>query len=76
MSFEEFCRIISEVSNLPIEKIERNSSFKNDLDIDSLQMVNLIVEITSKYGLEIAKIQSSEDLKTVENMYKLITREV
>lgn len=76
MRFEEFCLLISEISNLPLEKIERHASFRDDLNIDSLQMVNLIVEISSKYGLEVTKIQSNDDLRTVGHMYESIMREV
>ncbi|MFS0687688.1 phosphopantetheine-binding protein [Sporosarcina sp. 179-K 8C2 HS] len=75
MSFEEYCQLISELSNVPVTKIERQSSFRDDLDLDSLQMVNLIVEISSRFGLDMPKIQSNEDLKTVENMYKIFTGE-
>lgn len=72
MSFEEFCEVISSISNVPLEKIKADSSFRDELDIDSLQMVNLIVEITSKTGVEINSIQSKEDLLTVGKLYKSI----
>jgi len=75
MTFEEFRMLISELSNRPVSKIEKQSSFRDDLDIDSLQMVNLIVEISTRFGLGIPKIQSNEDLKTVEGLYMMITRE-
>ncbi|CAH0346422.1 phosphopantetheine-binding protein [Bacillus sp. CECT 9360] len=75
MNFEEFRLHISETSNIPLEKIENQSSFRDDLNIDSLQMVNLIVEISVKFGIEITSIQDNEDFQSVGKLYQAITRE-
>lgn len=75
MSFGEFRHMISEISNVPIEKISNDSSFRDDLDIDSLQMVNLIVELTSKFGISALNIQDNSELNTVWSLYQLMIRQ-
>jgi acyl carrier protein len=69
MTVEDFKSVISEIANVPLKEIEDQSSFKDDLDVDSLQMVNLILEVSTKFGIELNKINSNDDLATVENMY-------
>ncbi|PLR78206.1 hypothetical protein CVD25_01350 [Bacillus canaveralius] len=76
MSYEDFRHFISDVLNLPLEKIEKNSSLRDDLNVDSLQLVNLIVEVSSKYGIDYPRIQSNEDFRTVGNLYQMIMREI
>lgn len=75
MNYEDFCNIVSEISKIPLGKINKDSSFRDDLDIDSLQMLNLILELTSRFGIEKFKIQGTDDLETVWKMYQTLTRE-
>lgn len=75
MSFEEFRQMISEISNVPLEKICKDSSFRDDLDIDSLQMVNLIVELTTRLGFDTFKIQENSDLNTVWSLFQMMIRQ-
>lgn len=75
MTFDRFVEVISGVANIPLVKIHKDSSFKNDLGIDSLQMINLILEISSKLGVELNRIQNNDDLETVGNLFVSLTRE-
>ncbi|WP_428911904.1 acyl carrier protein [Niallia sp. Krafla_26] len=75
MSFEEFCKIISEISKVPLDQIQKESSFRDHLDVDSLQMVNLILELTTILGIENIKIRSNEDFATVWSLYQLVISE-
>jgi acyl carrier protein len=75
MTLDSLRELISKTANIPLEDIQEYSSFKNDLNIDSLQMVNLVLEIMTKFGVELNKIQSNEDLATVGNLYITLTRE-
>lgn len=75
MSFEEYQRLVSELSNKPLSKINKHARFRDDLHIDSLQMVNLIVEISTRFNLGIPKINNNNDLKTVEGLYKIMSGE-
>jgi acyl carrier protein len=75
LTLDHLRKVISEISNIPLEEVQEQSSFKDDLGIDSLQMVNLILEIHTKFGVELNKIQSNDDLATVGSMYITLTRE-
>lgn len=75
MTFDELRKVIAEIANIPLEKIQEQSSFKNDLGIDSLQMVNLIIEISTKYNINLKKFQNNSDLQTVGNLFNVLTKE-
>ncbi|OMP67507.1 acyl carrier protein [Domibacillus epiphyticus] len=74
MTLDNLRIVISKISNIPLKDVQEHSSFKDDLGIDSLQMVNLILEVHTKFGVELNKIQSNDDLATVGSMYNLLTR--
>ncbi|NHN35417.1 acyl carrier protein [Paenibacillus agricola] len=69
MTFNDFQHFISELSQVPIKSIHSDASFRDDLGIDSLQMVNLIVRLTDRFGVDISKIGTMEDIDTVGKMY-------
>lgn len=69
MTFEDFQQLVSELSQVPIKSIDEDSSFRDDLGIDSLQMVNLIVRLTDRFGIDTSKINNMEDIDTVGKMY-------
>jgi acyl carrier protein len=73
MTLDDFRSMVSEISNIPLEKIQNHSSFQDDLGMDSLSMVNLIIEISKRFGLDLGAIQSFEDIKSVENLYRTLT---
>ncbi|WP_157800979.1 acyl carrier protein [Bacillus solitudinis] len=74
MTVDNLREVISEIANIPLKEIHEQSSFKDDLDIDSLQMVNLILEITTRFGIQLTSIESNEDLATVGNLYRSLLR--
>lgn len=73
MSFTEFSQLVSEISKIPLNEITEESSFRDDLAIDSLQMVNLIVEVSVRYNLDLQSVQSIEDFTSVGKMYMTLT---
>jgi acyl carrier protein len=56
--------IVNEVAGVPVEDIQPDKSFVDDLDIDSLSMVEVVMAAEDKWGV---KIPDSEvkNLKTV-----------
>lgn len=56
--------IVNEVAGVPVEDVQSNKSFVDDLDIDSLSMVEVVMAAEDKWGV---KIPDSEvkNLKTV-----------
>jgi acyl carrier protein len=69
MTVDDFCRIISVIVRLPLDKVQPQCSFRDDLGIDSLQMVNLIVALAEKARLDLSKLRHMDDVLTVEAMY-------
>ncbi|MGP4041835.1 acyl carrier protein [Gracilibacillus sp. D59] len=69
MTFEQFKELISEISHVSVEDIRGNASFKNDLGIDSLQMVNLLVEITNNTGSDFKIFTNSDSFSTPSKLY-------
>ncbi|WP_374720752.1 acyl carrier protein [Peribacillus tepidiphilus] len=75
MTLDQLRHLVSEIAHVPLEHVREQSSLKDDLSIDSLQMVHLILEITTNFGVELNKIQSNDDLATVGSLYIALTKE-
>ena len=72
MRFNEFCKSIFEIIEIESENISESSSFKNDLDIDSLQMVNVVIGIAEKYEIPFERlVLNSEHIHTVGGLYNI-----
>ena len=56
--------IVNEVAGVPVEDVKPDKSFVDDLDIDSLSMVEVVMACEDKWGV---KIPDSEvkNLRTV-----------
>jgi acyl carrier protein len=64
--------IVNEVAGVPVEDVQLDKSFVDDLDIDSLSMVEVVMAAEDKWGV---KIPDSEvkNLKTVGDAVTYIT---
>ncbi|MDC3414983.1 phosphopantetheine-binding protein [Aquibacillus sp. 3ASR75-11] len=72
MRFDQFCTLISDIAHIPPEKIQSNSTFRDDLGIDSLQMVNLFIELSEQTGVGFDHFVKSEDIQTVGGVYQQV----
>src|SRR5205814_8624600 len=59
--------IIDEVAGVPADQVTPEKNFVDDLDIDSLSMVEIAVAAQDKFGVEIPDDQL-KNLKTVQNV--------
>ncbi len=59
--------IIDEVAGVPADQVTPEKSFVDDLDIDSLSMVEIAVAAQDKFGVEIPDYQL-KNLKTVQDV--------
>jgi acyl carrier protein len=66
-SFDEFRAMIAERLGIPAERIVAEASFLDDLAIDSVRMVELLLEF-ERLGIEIPP-ESVWDLQTVGDAY-------
>ena len=63
--------IIDEVAGVPADEVTPEKSFVNDLDIDSLSMVEIAVAAQDKFGVEIPDDQL-KNLKTVQDVVNFV----
>jgi len=61
---EELAAILNEVADVKPEDVTLDKSFVDDLDVDSLSMVEVAMAVEEKFGAKIPDEQLSE-LKTV-----------
>ena len=71
MKFEEFRQCIAKTANLELDRVQEQTSLREDLGIDSLQMINLLVELSETFEVEMGRIQNNSDLRTVKSLYRL-----
>ena len=65
--------IIDEVAGVPAEEVTPEKAFVDDLDIDSLSMVEIAVAAQDKFGVEIPDDQL-KDLTTVQDVIEFVRK--
>jgi acyl carrier protein len=65
--------IIDEIAGVPADEVTPEKTFVDDLDIDSLSMVEIAVAAQDKFGVEIPDDQL-KDLKTVQDVISYVER--
>jgi acyl carrier protein len=65
--------IIDEVAGVPADQVTPEKTFIDDLDIDSLSMVEIAVAAQDKFGVEIPD-DKLKDLKTVQDVIDYVRR--
>jgi acyl carrier protein len=60
----ELADIVNEVTGIPAEDVQLEKSFTDDLDVDSLSMVEVVVAAEEKFDVRIPD-DAVKDLKTV-----------
>jgi acyl carrier protein len=67
--------IIEEIAGVPADEVTPSKSFVDDLDIDSLSMVEIAVAAQDKFGVEIPDDQL-KDLATVQDVVNFVSKNV
>ena len=65
--------IIEEIAGTPADEVAPSANFVDDLDIDSLSMVEIAVAAQDKFGVEIPDEQL-KDLKTVQDVVNFVAK--
>jgi acyl carrier protein len=65
--------IVNEVAGIPAEDVQMDKSFVDDLDVDSLSMVEVVVAAEEKFDVKIPDDQV-KNLKTVGDAVAYIER--
>ncbi|WP_347348269.1 acyl carrier protein [Nigerium sp.] len=61
---QQLAELVNDVAGVPVEDVQLDKSFVDDLDVDSLAMVEIIVGCEEKFGVTIPD-EDSKNLKTV-----------
>ena len=65
--------IVEEIAGVPADEVTPSKSFVDDLDIDSLSMVEIAVAAQDKFGVEIPD-DELKNLKTVRDVIDYVRR--
>jgi acyl carrier protein len=65
--------IVEEIAGVPANEVTPGKSFVDDLDIDSLSMVEIAVAAQDKFGVEIPDDQL-KDLVTVQDVVNYVSK--
>ena len=65
--------IVEEIAGVPANEVTPSKSFVDDLDIDSLSMVEIAVAAQDQFGVEIPDDQL-KDLTTVQDVVNYVSK--
>ena len=65
--------IVNEVTGIPADDVQLDKSFTDDLDVDSLSMVEVVVAAEEKFSVRIPD-DAVKDLKTVGDAVSYIEK--
>ncbi len=70
--FARFKKCAVEVLSVPEEKVVPDARFGDDLDADSLDLVELVMALEEEFGVEVPE-EDLEGVETVGQAYDLVT---
>jgi len=73
--FEQMKSVVSEQLGIKTEEIKEESSFKNDLGADSLDLVELVMTLEEKFSIEIPD-EDAEKLQKISDVVKYIEKKL
>ena len=69
---EGLAEIVNEIAGIPVEDVQLDKSFTDDLDVDSLSMVEVAMAAEEKFGVKIPD-EELPKLKTVGDAVNYIS---
>src|SRR4051812_25181092 len=67
----QLAELVNDVAGVPVEDVQLDKSFVDDLDVDSLAMVEVVVAAEEKFGVSIPD-DEVKNLKTVGDAVSFI----
>jgi acyl carrier protein len=71
-AFEKFRECAVEVLQVPADKVTREARFADDLDADSLDLVELVMALEESFDITVEETEL-EDIETVGQAFELIS---
>jgi acyl carrier protein len=72
---ERVCKVLAQNLAVPESDVQPNSRFKEDLDADSLDLVEAVLALEEEFGLSIPE-EEMEDVKTVGQAIDLVAQKL
>jgi acyl carrier protein len=73
LTYDQFVDMVCESLGLAKETLTDETSFLNDLGVDSLSLVNFIIKIELKFGIKI-NLNSVWELRTIKEAYVILSK--
>lgn len=73
--FEKIRDVLSEKTGIDKEKITMESSITGDLNIDSIGMIDLIMELEDEYDIEFDE-DEADNIKTIADVIDYINKNI
>ncbi|SDX98543.1 acyl carrier protein [Thermoactinomyces sp. DSM 45891] len=70
-TLERVQKIISEKLDVAVEEVTLEASIREDLDADSLDVVDLIMDLEDEFGLSISE-EAAEKIATVQDIVSFV----
>jgi acyl carrier protein len=64
---EGLAEIVNEIAGIPTEEVKLDKSFTDDLDVDTLSMVEVVVAVEERFDVKVPD-EDVKNLKTVGDM--------
>ncbi len=74
-NFERFQKCAVEVLSVEADQVTMEASFADDLDADSLDLVELVMALEEEFDVEV-KEEELEGVSTIGQAYKLVTNKL
>ena len=71
-AFDKFKQCAVEVLQVPVDKVTPDASFANDLDADSLDLVELVMALEEQFSITVDESEL-EGVETVGQAFDLVT---
>lgn len=65
--FEKVCAVLAEQLNIPAESIKPTDDIIADLNADSIDVVEMLMNLEDEYGVKLPE-ESFENIKTVQDI--------
>ncbi|MCW8966443.1 MAG: acyl carrier protein [Candidatus Pacearchaeota archaeon] len=75
LSYEEFVLIISESLGIDRDDIDKDTSFIDDLGIDSLSLIDCIIKLEKRFDIKL-DISNIWELQNIEKAYEMFTNRI
>jgi acyl carrier protein len=74
-AFDKFRDCAVEVLQVPAEKVTREARFADDLDADSLDLVELVMALEEAFDITVDETEL-EDIETVGQAFELVSSKI